>query len=738
MNRTKLWIIGVLLLLLTNFSAATFLTSVAVYVAYLLSAMVVVYRSRRSRPAQTQPVCESAGSGWKRYQRWALSAAMATLFLVTLSFIVFWRLRAYSGISTDNLNVTFIVADAVTHAALFAALLIWMIWLSPGHVALLPLGMAITLTCVACGGASQSMGAQTAVALAGVIGFAFASQCIQSSNTSASRHDLVHGIFGGWINLLFSAFALSAILISTSVVASTTRELLPGVQDYLGRYLDDSLDELVSKRSLGNSLYVSGSKLGSVRSHMLGDPQGVALRGYADSAPGYLRGSCFDQYQARRWAHTSARGRTTRRWQTATRSLSPVGTATSTLFEGDIRRLYRFELATTTEVEPLPTVEVHGMPIKGSIVFTPPHTRWLEASANRISLSADEIIVGDVDIGEPYVLAVAASSAPEPLSDERSERLLDVPRKLRTVTEQHARDLCGNRTTARGKADAVSTFFQRNFEYSLLGTPDVGREEPIAEFLKLRHAAHCEYFATATAMILRSAGVPTRYVTGYVMDELSDEEPYWIARNGDAHAWVEAFDTSSGAWFPVESTPGRTYRTLRNPQGDNQAGTVDASAEAGAVIDNQTWYEAAWAWFLTIRTTDVIMGVLRYTQIPMFFLLVALLWIRFGRGGTALSAPADQRAWRMLGQVDRRLGRWSLRRAENETLHQFAARVEAYANLNRDRPHTDVLLAAADWYRQYAASRYRGDDPQPFPSRVSVSPLAAEHLDGAAGHQHMA
>ena len=77
----------------------------------------------------------------------------------------------------------------------------------------------------------------------------------------------------------------------------------------------------------------------------------------------------------------------------------------------------------------------------------------------------------------------------------------------------------------------------------------------LAYFLTVRPPAHCEYFATATAILLRAGGVHARYVTGYVISGRNPVDNSYFALRRNAHAWVEAYDDVEQRWVIVESTP---------------------------------------------------------------------------------------------------------------------------------------------------------------------------------------
>ncbi len=71
-------------------------------------------------------------------------------------------------------------------------------------------------------------------------------------------------------------------------------------------------------------------------------------------------------------------------------------------------------------------------------------------------------------------------------------------------------------------------------------------------FLQESHQGYCVHFASATAMLLRAAGIPARYVTGYFVGGAASD---WVEVTEDqAHAWVEYYQTGTG-WIPLDATP---------------------------------------------------------------------------------------------------------------------------------------------------------------------------------------
>ncbi|MBF0346397.1 MAG: transglutaminase domain-containing protein [Magnetococcales bacterium] len=96
-------------------------------------------------------------------------------------------------------------------------------------------------------------------------------------------------------------------------------------------------------------------------------------------------------------------------------------------------------------------------------------------------------------------------------------------------------------------------FVRRRFTYSLDLTDPAGFDSPLSHFLLASRRGHCEYFATASVLLLRRAGIPARYVFGYAVSEPDRQSQWYRVRERDAHAWTVVF--VNGAWRSVDFTP---------------------------------------------------------------------------------------------------------------------------------------------------------------------------------------
>lgn len=107
------------------------------------------------------------------------------------------------------------------------------------------------------------------------------------------------------------------------------------------------------------------------------------------------------------------------------------------------------------------------------------------------------------------------------------------------------------------KAQRINKYLSDSgvFSYSLTweSTPGV---EPVEDFLFNRKQGACEYYASAMVVLLRSVGVPARVVNGYRVEEWNEIGGYYIVRQNDAHAWVEAYIRPVG-WRTFDPTAER-------------------------------------------------------------------------------------------------------------------------------------------------------------------------------------
>jgi hypothetical protein len=110
------------------------------------------------------------------------------------------------------------------------------------------------------------------------------------------------------------------------------------------------------------------------------------------------------------------------------------------------------------------------------------------------------------------------------------------------------------------RAQALESYLERNYGYSLELSGSPQSQDPLSMFLFEVRKGHCEYFATAMAIMLRQIGIPSRLVNGFRAGEYNPLADDWSVRQYNAHSWVEAFLPPYG-WIEFDPTPPDPNRT---------------------------------------------------------------------------------------------------------------------------------------------------------------------------------
>ena len=147
----------------------------------------------------------------------------------------------------------------------------------------------------------------------------------------------------------------------------------------------------------------------------------------------------------------------------------------------------------------------------------------------------------------------ALPTAPAPVlseSDRRRDLALPpldprIPALARSMTAGSISDL--------ERARDIERRLRSDYTYTLQ-LPQREVPDPLAYFLFTRRKGHCEYFASAMAVMLRTQGIPTRLATGFQSGIYNPLTDLWLVRSSDAHTWVEAWLPGLG-WSSFDPTP---------------------------------------------------------------------------------------------------------------------------------------------------------------------------------------
>jgi protein-glutamine gamma-glutamyltransferase len=156
-----------------------------------------------------------------------------------------------------------------------------------------------------------------------------------------------------------------------------------------------------------------------------------------------------------------------------------------------------------------------------------------------------------------------ARPAPERNQHRPHSRYLQLPWAAEDI-RLLAESITEGKPDALAKATAIERFLKSRYSYTL-SNPSGGRADPVRHFLFESKSGHCEYFATAQAVMMRSVGIPTRLVNGFRSGEYSRWNNEFVVRQSDAHSWVEGYIPGYG-WIDFDSTPpdyGSSFRVAR-------------------------------------------------------------------------------------------------------------------------------------------------------------------------------
>jgi len=206
-------------------------------------------------------------------------------------------------------------------------------------------------------------------------------------------------------------------------------------------------------------------------------------------------------------------------------------------------------------------------PIGTNVFFLTERPQKIQGNYRHVSTD-DGGAVYNLDLDHPIGLYEADSELPDPdQSDlhlagntvpqgfDQYLRLPDLDLRISRLAEEVTASAPSNFE----KAQALENYLRSRYGYTL-ELPSTSPRDPLAYFLFERKAGHCEYFASAMAVMLRTIGIPSRIITGFRTGEFNDLSGEYVVRASNAHAWVEAYFPGYG-WISFDPTPGGALAT---------------------------------------------------------------------------------------------------------------------------------------------------------------------------------
>ena len=428
-----------------------------------------------------------------------------------------------------------------------------------------------------------------------------------------------------WVGLLVAAMALGYV----------GQLGMRGMQQAIERATFEWLTELMRTDT---DPYQSQTAIGHLGTLKLSDR--IVLRVTAPTGgrpPALLREASYDTYNSTVWFASDAR---------FTRVTAEPDGSTWKLRE--------------TAVSDAPHgVRVSGYLRRGRAMLALPAGAAELTDLTVVGVSRNRFGAVKVEEGPALISYAVRSDAEHPIDDPPSETDVRVaPREAATIT-RIAAELGLAALPPRDAVARLGRYFREEFSYSTYTERRPAQGTPLEEFLTRRRTGHCEYFATATVLLLRAAGVPARYAVGYSVQERNRLEDRYLVRARHAHSWALAH--VDGAWRDVDTTPA-VWATVE----DARAPLWETVADVGS-----------WLAFLFFRWRSGESGgaptYLIWLVIP---LIGVLAWRIYGRKRLARIAPVaatgpaagevhagtDSEFYR----IERRLAELGFPRAESE------------------------------------------------------------------------
>ncbi len=212
--------------------------------------------------------------------------------------------------------------------------------------------------------------------------------------------------------------------------------------------------------------------------------------------------------------------------------------------------------------EPLFKIEVRSLGASMRIAFSPLRTLRVDSDRYAYVINNEDSIITFPDAvyrDESYTLYASLSgdgkpddSLVEPLVNPG--RYLQLPRDLPARVSELASTLCEGIDGPFAKAAAMRDYLRLKYAYSLQSPTAPPGMDFVDYFLFELKGGYCTYFASALTLLLRTQGIPSRYVEGYLVQDPEGTGSF-LVRQDDAHAWVEAYFADYG-WVSLDATPG--------------------------------------------------------------------------------------------------------------------------------------------------------------------------------------
>ncbi len=356
----------------------------------------------------------------------------------------------------------------------------------------------------------------------------------------------------------YSVLPVAAILAALAflLMPAHTRTVSP--LDQVAARVRELVEDYLIPPETRNSFFLAAEGYQPLQDRLGGKaaPQNYNVMDVTSDRTVLLRARTYDQYTGANWNDTLS----SRRYLYASPRFASL--------RDELLDLARPLCGDT--VDPV-TLHIHMLSPSPSTLFVPAHTRTVQLEGERMvlyyNLASEMFLTRDLAAGDTYTLtyspyapgdaateaAIAACAEMEdPYYAKAEETYLALPRYIQQEIYDLAEAVTAGLETPYEKALAIRDYLRDNYSYSLDVTTPPEDADFVAWFLLREKEGYCTYFASAMTVLCRIAGVPARYVTGYLAEE--DESGVITVTGDDAHAWTEVYLNGFG-WLSFDATP---------------------------------------------------------------------------------------------------------------------------------------------------------------------------------------
>jgi hypothetical protein len=285
------------------------------------------------------------------------------------------------------------------------------------------------------------------------------------------------------------------------------------------------------------------------------------------------------------------------------------------------------------------------------------------------------------------------------LGDDFSD-YLQLPNGLPERVGELAKKITDSSENVYDKTKAIERYFGRNgfvYDQKNVAVPTEDQDY-VDQFLFDTKSGYCDNFSTSMVVMLRTIGIPARWVKGFAPGELGrneNKESVYKITNNEAHSWVEAYMPGIG-WMPFEPTIGfsgassieydtelqlddpevpempkkerEKLKQKSKPKKEDKKNAFDFNKTFDHIkqwVIDQKWILLA---VLGILTS---LGSILYGRRRKWFPKLLVRYYRFGMNDWAKYS-------KRYGSLLRQLDRFGLKRRNGETLLKYAIQVDAY------------------------------------------------------------